>query len=138
MRGARIAGLCLGLILAARHGRADEVPHLLADINESPAAWDATSLPEEPAGFFNLGGRLLFSTANPRNDDRGILWSTDGTAQGTVQVSAALCSPPCLNILPKGAWQGIELLGADIGDPYVSPTFRLGRTDGTAAGTFLL
>ena len=142
MRGARIAAVCLGFILllsgTARLGRAGEVPHLLADIDKSPAAWDAASLSEEPAGFFNLGDRLLFSTANPRNQDRGILWSTDGTAPGTVQVSAALCPSPCSNILPKGAWQGIELLGVDVGDPYVSLTYRLGRTDGTPAGTFLL
>ncbi|HVR97493.1 MAG TPA: hypothetical protein VMW27_12820 [Thermoanaerobaculia bacterium] len=124
----------LGLLLALPPAWADAAPHLLGDLNREPPY---RALRGMPSGFFQLGERLFFSTADPESLDQGILWSTDGSARGTRQVSAALCMDHCADILPLGMWRGIMLLrikilrGAD-------ETYRLGRTDGTAAGTFLL
>src|SRR5436309_5891013 len=135
MSSPRIGGALLGLILSTASVSAGEVPRLLADVNREPVA---TAPRGEPSGFFELGGRLLFSTADPGSLDQAILWSTDGTARGTVQLSTALCTAHCAGIVPLGTWHGITLLKIDIerGAPF--QTARLGRTDGTAAGTFLL
>ena len=137
MRGAQIAGALLWLVLAAVPARAVEIPYRLADINQTPAGASENRLPEEPSNFFELGGRLLFSTAGSSTDE-GILWSTDGTAAGTVQISSAICPLPCHNIVPLKVWHGIALLRIGVGDTVSSSLFRLARTDGTAAGTYLL
>jgi ELWxxDGT repeat protein len=137
MRGSRIAGALLWLVLATVPARAAEVPHRLADINQTSADPSENRLFEEPSNFFELGGRLLFSTAGSSMDE-GILWSTDGTAAGTVQVSSSICPLPCHNIVPLKVWNGIALLRIGIGDAFSSSSFRLARTDGTAAGTYLL
>jgi ELWxxDGT repeat protein len=109
----------------------------LADINQTSAGLSGDRLFEEPSDFFELGGRLLFSTAGSGTDE-GILWSTDGTAAGTVQISSSICPLPCHNIVPLKVWNGIALLRIGVGDAFSSSSFRLARTDGTAAGTYLL
>ncbi len=136
MRGSRIAGALLGLVLAAAPARAVEIPYRLADIHQTFADPSSNSLFEEPSNFFELGGRLLFSTAGSTTDE-GILWSTDGTAAGTVQISSSICPLPCHDIVPLKVWNGIALLRIGVGDSYLSSS-RLARTDGTAAGTYLL
>jgi len=137
MRGSRIAGALLWLILAAVPIRAAETPYRLADVNQTSAGSSENLLFEEPSNFFELGGRLLFSTAGSATDE-GILWSTDGTAAGTVQISSSICPLPCHNIVPLKVWNGIALLRIGVGDAFSSTSFRLARTDGTAAGTYLL
>jgi ELWxxDGT repeat protein len=133
MRKGPIAGLLFGLVLAMGPVRAEEVPHLLADINRTPRIPFSTPLHEEPSGFFELGGRLLFSTADFASLDQGILWSTDGTVAGTRQLSTSLCRSACKSITPIKVWQGVALLRIESGGSVL-----LGRTDGTTAGTFLL
>jgi hypothetical protein len=94
MHKPRITTLLLGLLcLAAASAGAQEAPHLLADINRSPCVPYSFEVHEEPEDFFNLGGRLFFSTPHPNQGslDQGILWSTDGTAEGTRQVSTRAC-----------------------------------------------
>ena len=135
MRSAWIGVCLIGLALAAAPAGAGEVPHLLADVNREPFQ---TSPRGEPSGFFELGGRLLFSTADPDSLDQAILWSTDGTARGTAQISTTLCTDHCAGITPLGTWHGITLLKVSIDRVVPFQTSRLGRTDGTAAGTFLL
>jgi ELWxxDGT repeat protein len=134
MRGSRVAAGLLWLVFAALPVRAGETPSLLADINRAPADPSSASLSEEPSGFFPLGGRLLFSTAGSRTDE-GILWSTDGTAAATVQVSSSLCPAPCRRISSLAFWHGIALLQTATGD---FGGIFLARTDGTTAGTLLL
>ena len=97
-----LLSLCLaGIVLAPAAVRAEEGPYLLADIARGPVAPSTVSLSEEPSGFFQLGDRLLFSTADPDSLDQAILWSTDGTARGTVQLSTTLCvSTGCRASLP--------------------------------------
>ncbi len=137
MRGSPIAGALLWLVLAAVPARAAEIPYRLADINQAAVDPPSNRLFEEPSDFFELGGRLLFSTAGSSTDE-GILWSTDGTAAGTVQISSSICPLPCHNIVPLKVWNGIALLRIGVGDAFSSSSFRLARTDGTAAGTYLL
>ncbi|MEO6193008.1 MAG: hypothetical protein ABIS20_08365 [Thermoanaerobaculia bacterium] len=138
MRESWITAALLWLILAAGPAKAVEIPYRLADINRTPDDPSSVRLSEEPAGFFELGGPLLFSTVGSDNADGGILWSTDGTAQGTVQLSSSLCPVPCHNIVPLKVWNGIALLRIGVGNADSSSFFRLARTDGTAAGTYLL
>src|SRR6476661_3293682 len=133
MRGSRIAGALLWLVLAAVPARAAESPYRLADIQQTFADPFSNSLLEEPSNFFELGGRLLFSTAGSATDE-GILWSTDGTAAGTVQISSSICPLPCHDIVPLKVWNGIALLRIGVGDSYLSSS-RLARTDGTASST---
>src|SRR6476661_6468626 len=132
MRGSRFAGALLWLVLAAVSLRAAESPYRLADINQT-ADPSSNRLFEEPSDFFELGGRLLFSTAGSATDE-GILWSTDGTAAGTVQISSSICPLPCHDIVPLKVWNGIALLRIGVGDSYLSSS-RLARTDGTASST---
>jgi hypothetical protein len=61
-----------------------EVPHLLANLNREVSQ---SSVEGEPAGFFELRGRLLFTTSELISLSQAILWSTDGTAAGTVKIS---------------------------------------------------
>ncbi len=134
MRSAWIGGSLICLALAAP-ASAGEEPHLLADVNPLPASpGSVLDLSAEPAAFFELGGRLLFSTVSRSNEDEGILWSTDGTAAGTVQVSSSLCAYPCGGISVLGIWRNLAFLRTSPG----SESAQIWRTDGTAAGTFLL
>ena len=138
MRRRRIATLLLGSALSAAAG-AQEMPHLLADINQTPNVPFSTDLREEPADFFNLGGRLLFSTADLDSLDQAILWSTDGTVRGTRQISTTLCLSACQSISALRVRNGVALLGiVSKPDASIFSLSSLGRTDGTPAGTYLL
>ncbi|HEV2854131.1 MAG TPA: ELWxxDGT repeat protein [Thermoanaerobaculia bacterium] len=132
-----VLGILLLLSLAAGKVTAAEVPVLLADVNqETETPFRSTA---EPHDFFRLGDRLLFSTRGGYEDD-GILWSTDGTAEGTHMVSSALCPVYCHGIKPLAVWRGLGILVTASGDPrdsYAS-VYRLWRTDGTKAGTIPL
>ncbi len=133
----RTGGIVIFLLAASWLGAsalAQETPHLLADINRSPYVPFSFMVHEEPADFFNLGGRLFFSTADPGSLDPAILWSTDGTAEGTRQVSSALCRSDCQSIPALGVVNGAALLGVT----FSSEPSRLARTDGTPGGTYLL
>lgn len=121
------------VIVAAGRGTAAEVPVLLADVNqETETPFRSTAVPGD---FFRVGDRLLFSTRGGYEDD-GILWSTDGTAEGTHMVSSALCPVYCHGIRLLAVWRGLGILVAASGESetYAS-TLRLWRTDGTKAGT---
>ena len=91
-----------------------------------------------PSGFFELGGRLFFSTASPDSLDQGILWSTDGSSRGTVQVSASLCVAHCMEITPLATGNGLAWLRISTGVSASEVFYRLARTDGTAAGTYVV
>jgi ELWxxDGT repeat protein len=134
---AALLSVCL-LGMSPMAGGADEGPYLLADIAKGPVDPAAVSLSEEPSGFFQLGDRLLFSTADPDSLDQAILWSTDDTARGTVQLSTSLCVSTCVSITPLATWRGVVLLRIVSGPDLADLKTFLGRTDGTAAGTFLL
>jgi len=134
MRGLRIAGSLLGLALAAPLW-GEGTPYLLADIHRGPAQ---TLVKTGPSGFFELGGRLFFSTANPESFDQGILWSTDGTSRGTVQVSSSLCVARCTEITPLATGNGLVWLRIAAGKGASETFYRLARTDGTPAGTFVV
>ncbi|HEX9944746.1 MAG TPA: ELWxxDGT repeat protein [Thermoanaerobaculia bacterium] len=137
MSGRRIAHvLSLLLILAAAAGRAEDAPRLLADINTRFMDPEENDL-VQPADFFRVGDRLLFSLADASSQDEGILWSTDGTAAGTEMVSSMICPSPCRFIKPMAALRGIAILRAVSGSD-ISAVVRLWRTDGTSAGTFPL
>jgi ELWxxDGT repeat protein len=124
----------LGLLtLFALSAQAEDGPYRLADIN--PGGVDLETIVDfeaPPAGFFQIGGRLLFAAASPYSTDEGMLWSTDGTPAGTRVVSSALCPAPCQSLLPRGAWHGVTFLEASSGYPAQS---WLWRTDGTPEGT---
>jgi ELWxxDGT repeat protein len=134
MGGRRIAGALLLMALAARLGGAAEVPRLLADINTKPPAPDPSANPPLPLGFFQIGDRLFFSTADANSEDEGVLWSTDGTLAGTEAVSSTLCPSPCGGITPVATLGGGVVLKAGRATGVFAP-WRLWRTDGTAAGT---
>ncbi|HEX4963155.1 MAG TPA: ELWxxDGT repeat protein [Thermoanaerobaculia bacterium] len=135
MRARLIAGALLSLVLSAGSGRAAEVPRLLADVNTTPAI--PPIYVSEPAGFVAAGGGLLFSTFNQDASDEGVLWRTDGTAEGTRAVSSSLCPSPCQGITPLGTWQGIAILKVVSGEEATQST-RLWRSDSTPEGTFPL
>ncbi len=123
--------------LAAGRVTAAEVPMLLADVNQEPAAPFSRST-SAPVDFFRVGDRLLFSTRGGYEDD-GILWSTDGTAEGTHMVSSALCPVYCHGIRLLTVWRGLGILVAASGESESYASIRrLWRTDGTKAGTFPL
>src|SRR5262249_19489856 len=121
------------LSLFALPARAAETPRLLADINIHPPL-DVTFGWDDPSGFFTLNGRLLFSTGRSEPGDDGILWSTDGTPPGTVQLSSPLCASPCGGISFQGAWRDRAYLLTYPENGYP----QLWSTDGTAAGTSML
>lgn len=127
MHPRRITEALLLTVLAAGPVRAAEVPHLLADINNTTPRGQLSTA--QAAGFVVAGDRLLFSTSSDPNDDEGVLWLTDGTASGTRVLSSSLCPNPCPAIAPLGTWHGLALLKGKTG---------LWRSDGTSAGTFPL
>jgi len=121
--------------------QAGGAPYLLGNFNKAPGSPPLFSVERPPTGFISLGNRALFSTADPYLADEGILWSTDGTAQGTVVVSSSLCPAPCSSIRPLATWHGLALLAAfqalqGFYDRFAQP--RLLRSDGSPAGTFPL
>jgi ELWxxDGT repeat protein len=85
-----------------------------------------------PADFTSLGtalgGRLLFTAED--GSTRSV-WSSDGTAAGTLALAGAdLDSPPPAGLVRAG---GLGYFTRDEGT-----RFDLWRTDGTAAGTFVV
>ena len=113
--------------------RAGGAPYRLGDLNTAPGS-PLFTVPMPPTGFISLGNKALFSTTDPNVGDEGILWSTDGTAAGTVAVSSSLCPAPCQSIQPLAVWHGLALLQVFPGN---APP-HLVRSDGTPAGTFPL
>ncbi|HEY4562622.1 MAG TPA: hypothetical protein VIJ36_06565, partial [Thermoanaerobaculia bacterium] len=129
MRVQLVISSLLTLALVAAPGRALEKPQLLADIVRGG---DPDAALSSPRDFIQAGSRLLFSTLG--YGDEGILWSTDGTAAGTMMVSSSLCPTGCTGIHPVGTVGNVALLAprAD------TASFRLWRSDGTPAGTYPL
>ncbi|HSS52561.1 MAG TPA: ELWxxDGT repeat protein [Thermoanaerobaculia bacterium] len=140
MRGEWIAKAFVLLTLTAQPGGAAEAPRLLKDIVTQPGP--ALNLLGLPEGFVQVNDRLVFSTPTGNFDfsDPGILWSTDGTAEGTQALSTAICPVFCESITPVATWPGVALLRTtEKIDPGESAfKMRLWRTDGTPAGTFPL
>ena len=124
------------LLLAAVPARSAEVPRLLADINRDPADSSGSLYP--PQGFFELGGRLFFSTAGILSGDEGILWSTDGSPESLEVLSSKICPSPCQEITPVAKLGDTVLLRVTQLIDFSQPIIRYGRTDGTPSGTFLL
>lgn len=139
MRGGWLAGALL-LTLTVRPGGAAEAPQLLRDIVKQPGP--ALNLPGLPEGFVQVNDRLVFSTPGGDLGDAGVLWSTDGTSEGTKVVSTAICLPECDSIAPVATWPGAALLKttevSNITSSSPTVKMRLWRTDGTPAGTFPL
>lgn len=123
-------------LLTALPAWSAEAPRLLADINKRPLPPGSADYPALPRDFFPLGGRLLFSTVGSTFEKgEGILWSTDGTAEGTTVVSSTICPSPCLQIAPVATLRGAVLLRV-AREKHPADRFRYWRTDGTPAGTF--
>lgn len=140
MLSLRIEGVLVGLLLTVPPAWADGAPHLLANLSRETVPMSSLEEPlGEPAGFFELGRRLFFSTSTGdwQSLDQGILWRTDGSARGTEQISTTLCPSRCSSIVPLATWRGITLLRISFKDGS-DTTYRLGRTDGTSAGSFPL
>ena len=89
-----------------------------------PVAADSTV--PSAGDFVSLGDRLIFSTVGGGED--AVLWSTDGTPAGTVELTSRICPSPCVDVQPLGTVGGAALLAAHPGGVW--------RTDGTPAGTF--
>lgn len=96
-------------------------PYRVADIDPVP-----TSLGSLPLGFATLGGRAIFYAENS-----GEVWSSDGTAGGTVRIAKAHRVAVVANSGTALYFTAAERLEED--DPL-----RLWVTDGTAAGTLPL
>src|SRR5262245_13410267 len=82
-----VVALELGIIGVPRPARAQDIPFLVKDINPGPD----TSYPSE---LTEMNGRL-FLTAHISSEGNTGLWSSDGTAAGTVLVG---------NIIPPGSY----------------------------------
>jgi ELWxxDGT repeat protein len=117
-------GMAMTMALSPVPGSALEAPRLLADIVPGNSADAQLS---SAGGFIRLGDRLIFSTLGATPQDDAILWSTDGTAAGTVELTSKICPLDCTAIRPLGTVGGVALLAATSG---------VWRTDGTPAGTF--
>ncbi len=139
MRREWIVGAFL-LVLTGWSSVAAEVPQLLQDIVTRPVP--PIGIPGLPQGFVQVNDRLVFSTPSGDFDYSapGILWSTDGTPEGTHAVSTAICPAFCESVTPVATWPGVALLRTtQKPDPTGNaPKMRLWRTDGTPAGTFPL
>lgn len=137
MLGKRFAGALLLSTLIPVPAWSAEVPRLLGDVNKRPLPPDVIDYPGLARDFFSLNGRLLFSTAGSTFEKgEGILWSTDGTAEGTTVVSATICPSPCLGITPVATLRGAVLLR--VSRETYPDGVRYWRTDGTPDGTFPL
>lgn len=97
-----------------------EGTHLLANLG---GGGGASSM---PADLTALGSRLLFTA---EDGDARSVWSSDGTASGTVALAGAdLDSPPPANLTRTG---GLGYFSRSLGS-----SSELWRTDGTPSGTF--
>ena len=84
----------------------------------------------DPSGLGVAGARGYFM-ARPTASADQVLWTTDGTDAGTVQVGASFTG--------SAAYAAIAFQGnAHLFVQSPNGTYRLIRTDGTAAGTFAL
>ncbi|HEV7668496.1 MAG TPA: hypothetical protein VGS22_08240 [Thermoanaerobaculia bacterium] len=116
-----LASVAFSAALLAAAPAAAITPYRVADID--PAA---VSLGSFPAGFASLGGRAIFST-----EGSGEVWSSDGTAGGTVRIAEGYRVSVVAN---TGAV--IYFVAAEF--PEEDVPLRLWVTDGTAAGTVAL
>jgi ELWxxDGT repeat protein len=81
-KAASLAVVLLSLPLLA------QTPYLVKDINTTFAVFQKSS---SPTGFVSYNGRVFFATST---DDAGTeLWSTDGTATGTLRVAVIASRP---------------------------------------------
>ncbi|HEX2972060.1 MAG TPA: ELWxxDGT repeat protein [Tepidisphaeraceae bacterium] len=91
----------------------------------------------EPFNFVNVNGTLYFLTRYPEDRDGGVyyarLWKSDGTAEGTVQVSDSRISITSFDGMgtPLGSIDNAIFFTARDSNGTVA----LWRTDGTPAGT---
>ncbi len=83
-----------------------------------------------PSDFAPLGGRAFFGLVVAEGLE---LWSSDGTAAGTVPVISDVDAPRPLNPRSFAVLHGILYFYAETGDP--ARPGALWRSDGTAAGT---
>src|SRR5436309_611214 len=106
-----------------------EVASLARDINTGPVDLSPGDLGGSSSWLVAAGGRVYFPD---RTDASGTeLWTSDGTAFGTIQV-ADLCPGPC-----GGQPRPLGVLGNVLLFTAEAPR-RLWRTDGTPAGTYRL
>src|SRR5436309_9676959 len=106
-----------------------EVASLARDINTGPIDLSPGDLGGPSSWLVAAGGRVYFPA---RTDASGTeLWTSDGTAFGTIQV-ADLCPGPC-----GGQPRPLGVLGNVLLFTAEAPR-RLWRTDGTPAGTYRL
>ncbi len=99
-----------------------EGTHLLANLG---GGGGASSM---PADLTALGARLLFTAENVENADERSVWSSDGSAAGTLALADAdLDSPPPAGLVRAG---GLGYFSFDAGTHA-----ELWRTDGSPAGT---
>ncbi len=115
----------LAVLFAAASALGAQTPYLVDDINSTTAASPISS---SPKNFARFGSRIYFAALSSALGEE--LWSTDGTAAGTVMVADLV--PGTLGSAPSRftALNGILLFNAS--DQYGQ---ELWATDGTAAGT---
>jgi ELWxxDGT repeat protein len=106
--------------------------HVTGTSSEPSAAF----LGREVMGLTELDGRLLFFGRTDGDTPQRGLWSTDGTAAGTVFLGLVSAQPPELRLgvygLPAWSRSGRRLLVRGWDEDH---GFELWSTDGTAAGT---
>ena len=97
--------------------------------------WPGSFPGPSPHSFTNVNGTLFFFASDP--DHGAELWKSDGTAGGTVLVQD-IVSGPGSSVSPTGADRVVKdgvlyFVASDISHGY-----ELWRSDGTAAGTFMV
>ncbi|HEV7515627.1 MAG TPA: hypothetical protein VGR07_04940, partial [Thermoanaerobaculia bacterium] len=123
-----LVSLLLALLALAPPAQG-QVASLARDINSGPADLSPGDLGGPSSWLVAAGNRVYFPD---RTDSSGTeLWTSDGTAFGTVQV-ADLCPGPC-----SGQPRPLGILGNVLLFTAEAPR-RLWRTDGTPAGTYRL
>ncbi len=88
-----------------------------------------------PNNLVVSNGKLFFAATTTAHGTE--LWSTDGTAAGTAlveDINPGVASAGPAGVLVPFAWNSLVLFGADSG----SGDLDLWRSDGTAAGTFMI
>ncbi len=116
----RYAAVALSIALSALPAAAI-APYRVADIDPVP-----TSLGSFPLGFATLGDRAIFYTENS-----GEVWSSDGTAGGTIRLARGYRVAVIAN-------SGTVIYFTSSEFPEEGDPLRLWVTDGTAGGTFPL
>jgi ELWxxDGT repeat protein len=129
MKRLPIAFALAALVLAAPAAHA-QTPYLVRDVNTIMTTNPGSS---SPTNFFRYGARVLYAGLDQYGADNN-LWSTDGTAAGTYQVT-----DPAKGGNPLGPTGFVELNGKVIFNGTDSQHGEeLWITDGTAEGTRLL